>query len=54
MKRLGKKDEKSDPGKKEERWREKSDEYLEMKKMAGDVERWRKLVPGICPRAEDQ
>src|SRR3989442_14266394 len=50
-----KKDEKSDLENSQNKGsREKSDGYVEMRKMAGDWERWRRWVPGTCPRAENK
>src|SRR3989442_2040062 len=49
-----KKDEKSDLENRQNKGsREKSDRYVEMRRMAGDRERWRRRVPGNCPRAEN-
>src|SRR5437867_11459691 len=48
-----KKDEKSNlENSQNEGKKERSDGYVKMKRMAGGRERWRKWVPGTCPRAE--
>ena len=50
-----KKDEKSElENNQNEGKKERSDGYVEMKRMAGDRERRRKWVPGTCWRAENQ
>src|SRR2546425_9815896 len=49
-----KRDEKSElENSQNERKKERSDGYVEIKRMAGDRGRWRKWVPETCPRAEN-